>query len=568
VSQGRPIATAPLPYPSPVKDPKGDPKGDPKADPKADAKDPKAAENPKKCSRCGNKYPADFLLCPRDGTPLELEGGVGDPLLGRVLDSNYQIVRLVGEGGMGRVYEARHLRLKERRLAIKILHPEFARDPEIVARFQREAESSSVISHPNVVDVYDVSKTPEGTPYMVAELLTGEEFGKRIDRGHLDPGVAVHIVRQVCRALGAAHAHQIVHRDMKPENVFLQEQDGGIAVKVIDFGISKVGEGGNQNLTKTGMVMGTPSYMAPEQARGDKVDSRADIYAVGAMLYHALTGKKPFDTDDPASTLTLVLTEEPERPRKFNSAIAEGLELVVQKAMAKDVRDRYQTMGELDVALAPFEALPLFDSRSTGSHTLVRRDGGGAIVSPTAASTDPSARTMMASLPGITGSVPTMITPAGEAAKYARPTVVAALLFLIVGLLAGLLDGIGGFVRFMHGGDKLSNVELVLIGVGVMAASATPIILYLARISKVWKNSVKTLEIATDLRRATISSFLAYGVAALAVRLTWMVILQEPGKLESGLVDGALFVGAVTIGLLAGGVGPAIRAWRKSRTEK
>jgi serine/threonine-protein kinase len=286
------------------------------------------------------------------------------------------------------------------------------------------------------------------------------------------------------------------------------------------------------------------------------------------MLYHALTGKKPFDTDDPASTLTLVLTEEPERPRSLNGTIPEGLELVVQKAMAKDVRDRYQTMAELDFALAPFEAVPFFDARSTGSHTLVRRDGGGAIVSPAVASTDPSARTMMASLPGITGSVPTMITPAGEAAKYARPTVVAALMFLIVGLLAGLLDGIGGFVRFMHGGDKLSNVELVLIGVGVMAASATPIVLYLARISKVWKNSVKTLEIATDLRRATISSFLAYGVAGLGVRLTWMVILQDPGKLESGLVDGALFVGAVTIGLLAGAIGPARRAWRKSRTEK
>src|SRR5581483_3564248 len=181
---------------------------------------------------------------------------------------------------------------------------------------------------------------------------------------------------------------------------------------------------------------------------------------------------------------------------------------------------------------------------------------------------DASARTMMASISGVTGSIPTMITPAGEAAKYARPTVVAALMFLIIGLLAGLLDGIGGFVRFMHGGDKLSNVELVLIGVGVVAASATPIGLYISRIMKVWKNSVKTLEIATDLRRATISSFLAYGVGALAVRLTWMVILQEPGKLESGLVDGALFVGAVTVGLLAGSVGPAIRAWRKSRTEK
>ncbi len=544
MSSGRPIATAPLPFPSPLAGAAKDPK----------AADPKSGENPKKCSRCQARYPVDFLLCPRDGTPLELEGAANaDPMLGKVLDSSYQIVRLVGEGGMGRVYEARHLRLKDRRLAVKVLHPEFARDAEIVARFQREAESSSLISHPNVVDVYDVSKTPDGTPYMLAELLTGEELAKRIER-------------QVWRARGAAHSRQVVHRDMKPENVFLLEQDGGVTVKVIDFGISKVAETG-ANLTKTGMVMGTPSYMAPEQARGDKVDTRADIYAVGAMLYHALTGKKPFDTDDPASTLTLVLTEEPERPRALNDKVPEGLELIVQKAMAKDPRDRYQTMPDLDLALAPFESIPIFDPRPSGSHTLVRRDGGGVAVAPSEQSGDPNARTMIASVPGMSsGSMPTMLTASGEAAKYARPTVVMSLLFLIAALLAGLLDGIGGFVRFMHGGDRLSNAEIVLTVLGVLAASATPIILYISRISKVWKNSVKTLEIATDLRRALISSMLAYGAGALGVRLTWMIILQEPSKLESGLIDAGLFIGALVVGLLAGVVGPLVRAWRKPKT--
>src|SRR5262249_44590887 len=195
----------------------------------------------------------------------------------------------------------------------------------------------------------------------------------------------------------------IVHRDMKPENVFLVTQDGKITVKVIDFGISKAADGGNTNLTKTGMIMGTPSYMSPEQARGDKVDARADIYAVGAMIYFALTGCKPFETDDPASTLSLVLTEEPERPRKLNPEIPESLELVIQKAMAKDASDRYQTMEELDQALQPFDvdAIALTSPISQSVMPTIVTKGA-----------DATAKTMMASA-----------SIAGDA-KLSRPTIV------------------------------------------------------------------------------------------------------------------------------------------------
>ncbi len=254
---------------------------------------------PKVCRLCGGRYPDDFRVCPRDANPLENAPEGDDPFLGKVLGETYEIARLVGEGGMGRVYEARHLRLKDRRFAVKVLHPELARQPDVVARFQREAESASSIAHPNVVDVFDVHKTADGVPYLVGEFLQGEELGDHIKRnGKLPVAQAVAVTRQVCKALAAAHARGIVHRDMKPENVFLVSNDGALSVKVLDFGISKAG--GEANLTRTGMIMGTPSYMAPEQAKGDKVDLRADIYAIGALLYHALTGSRPFDSDDPA----------------------------------------------------------------------------------------------------------------------------------------------------------------------------------------------------------------------------------------------------------------------------
>jgi serine/threonine-protein kinase len=302
--------------------------------------------NSRRCPACDRRFPAAFKVCPHDATPLEDAPDDEDPMIGAVLGGSYEVVRMVGEGGMGRVYEARHQRLPTKRFAVKMLHPELARQPEVVTRFQREAEASSVLSHPNVVDVYDVSSSSDGRPYIVAELLQGEELGSHLDRVvTMSPQAAAHVVRQVCAALDAAHAAGIVHRDVKPENVFLAA--GGAQVKVLDFGISKVGEN-KDGLTKTGTVMGTPDYMAPEQARGDKVDARADIYAVGAILYRAVTGRKPFEGLDPMATLTAVLTQEPPRPSEVNPQVPLPLELVIQRAMAKNPGERFQTMLELD----------------------------------------------------------------------------------------------------------------------------------------------------------------------------------------------------------------------------
>jgi serine/threonine protein kinase len=176
----------------------------------------------RRCTACETRYPSDFL---GDASPLVDEvtaDGAADPLIGKLLGETYQIIRVVGEGGMGRVYEARHLRLKERRFAVKTLHSDLATNHEIVARFMREAESASSLSHPNVVDVFDVHHLPDGMPYFVGEFVEGEELAQFVTtRGPLEPRMAAAVGRQVCRALGAAHARGIVHRDMKPENIMI-----------------------------------------------------------------------------------------------------------------------------------------------------------------------------------------------------------------------------------------------------------------------------------------------------------------------------------------------------------
>jgi serine/threonine-protein kinase len=493
-------------------------------------------------------------VCPRDATPLTVEGVEGiDPLIGKVLGETYQVVRLVGEGGMGRVYEAKHLRLNERRFAVKVLHPDLARDPEIVARFQREAESASSIGHPNVVDVYDVHKTHDGVPYMVGEFLEGQEFGGRLEQlGRVDVATAVHVARQVCRALSAAHKKGIVHRDMKPENVFLVDHDGETSVKVIDFGISKVGQGGKTNLTKTGVIMGTPSYMSPEQARGDKVDHRTDVYAVGAMLYHALTGKKPFETDDPASTLSLVLTEEPTRPRKLNVEIPEGLELVVQRAMAKDSTDRYATMQDLEDALAPFDGGPL---APTQPMMPPMRPGVPSLHAITKA--DATARTMMASGANY-----------GDA-KLSRPTIVLTGLGLVLWLVVGVIDAAGGALRYAKHDSDMTHVEGLLLMIGSGLIALTPAIYFFLHVRKnKWNNSVRALELAGDLRRTFFAAAVSYGLLSLGGRMTMTVVLRQSGTLSSGSWDVLAFAASFVVGILTWTSASFARSVRKRRAER
>lgn len=469
--------------------------------------------NSRRCPSCERRFPAAFKVCPHDATPLEDAPDDEDPMIGAVLGGSYEVIRMVGEGGMGRVYEARHQRLTSKRFAVKMLHPDLARQPEVVTRFQREAEASSVLSHPNVVDVFDVSSSADGRPFIVAELLQGEEFGNHLERVRKMPAhAAAHVVRQVCAALGAAHAAGIVHRDVKPENVFLTGDDAH--VKVLDFGISKVGDN-KDGLTKTGTVMGTPDYMAPEQARGDKVDARADIYAVGAILYRALTGRKPFEgLDDPMATLTAVLTQEPPRPSEINPEVPLSLELVIQKAMAKNPAERFQSMAELDLALAPFDAVgQTIDVAS-----------GATIIDRSAAAT---AKTMLRQSAATVQSA--NVEDAVRTVKLARPGLVFFTGLGGLWLLACALVAVASTIRMIGGGADLTRSEGVMSLIGALCALGTPAVLWIRHLSRaIWPSTPRAIEAQQRLRRTVLYSAATAGIASLVVQL-FEVLLKRNG---------------------------------------
>ncbi|HEX4458143.1 MAG TPA: serine/threonine-protein kinase [Polyangia bacterium] len=307
------------------------------------------------CPSCGSVYPADYAVCPRDATPLRRGEGNDDPLIGSILGDSYEIVRRIGEGGMGRVYEARQVRLG-RRFAVKLMHQMFASDRDALARFRREAMAAAAIDSPFVAEVVDINATRDGQPYLVYELLQGEDLGTVLEReGTLPIGRAARLARQLTQGLRTAHEAGVIHRDLKPENVMIvRAVDGSEQVKLLDFGIAKIVE--DEKLTRTGAVLGTPAYMAPEQARGGSaIDQRCDVYALGAIIYRAITGRAAFSGEDAGRTLTSVIWDEPQRPKTLRRDLPDGLELVIQRAMAKDPAARFQSMAELDAALAPYD---------------------------------------------------------------------------------------------------------------------------------------------------------------------------------------------------------------------
>ncbi|WP_437910928.1 serine/threonine-protein kinase [Sorangium sp. So ce327] len=486
---------------------------------------------PKVCPTCGVRYPAEFRVCPRDAATLDEseDDAVRDDLVGKTLNETYTVVRVVGEGGMGRVYEARHTRISSKRFAIKMLHPEFARQPQVISRFQREAEAAAAVQSPYVVTVFDVHRTAEGRPFLVNEFLEGKELADYLNEaGKMKTGPAVRIVRQICKALAAAHAKGVVHRDMKPENVFLTGDLAMPTAKVIDFGISKVDDAPGAALTQTGMIMGTPSYMAPEQARGERVDHRADIYAVGAILYCALTGSRPFDRNDPTATLTAVLTEDPPRPRSLEPSIPEPLEMIIQRAMAKEPSHRYQTMEELDAELA------LYDTSEAEPKEL---DAPGS----------PGPRVSMPSAPRV---APTMQLRQAQQVSMARPLILllfALGLFWVAGSLVTLVTAI---IRLSRGGqvtDNLTGLEAVLLASGIGFALITPALISASHVRKtVWNNSMKAVDLADNLRRPIVVGLCAYGFASLLVRVVEAVVLRRAAGVAWPMWDVVLFaVGAV-----------------------
>ncbi len=273
---------------------------------------------------------------------------------GASLDDKYRVVRHLSSGGMGAVYEVEHRGLGKR-LAAKLLKPELARRADLLERFRREARAASAIGHEHIIEVTDLGQTAQKVPFLVMELLTGQTLSAlcKAER-RLEPARAVHIARQILSALGAAHARGIVHRDLKPENVFLIQRGGDPDfVKLLDFGIAKLlDDVDSPELTRAGQVVGTPTYMAPEQARGEKnVDGRADLYGVGAILYRMVTGQRPYTAPNFNALLFAIAQGQLQKPRKLEPGVSPHLEAAILRAMALDPRARFQTAAEFDEAL-------------------------------------------------------------------------------------------------------------------------------------------------------------------------------------------------------------------------
>ena len=271
-----------------------------------------------------------------------------DPLVGQVIDGRYVIERVLGQGGMGLVYRARHAMLGKPS-ALKVLRPEVSRDAGVMERFRREAQSASGIGSPHICDVSDFGTLPDGSTYFVMELLDGPSLTSVMERERpMGSERVTAIARQICDALGAAHAAGIVHRDLKPDNVHLVPRGADKDfVKVLDFGIAKVGSSADKKLTQAGQVFGTPHYMSPEQCSGREVDHRTDIYALGVMLYEMACGQLPFDADTLMGVLTKHVYEHPVPPHQLGAQVPPGLEAVILKCLAKNADERYGSMSAL-----------------------------------------------------------------------------------------------------------------------------------------------------------------------------------------------------------------------------
>ncbi len=281
--------------------------------------------------------------------------------VGVTLENKYLLTAKLGQGGMGSVYKGQHA-LIGKTVAVKFLHARFVGQKQVVQRFYREARAAAAIGHDNIIDVFDVGISPEGDPFLVMEYLEGESLADMLDRvGPLSVEAACGVMEPALLALSAAHAKGIVHRDLKPDNIFVAHKEGAPPkVKLIDFGISKVADGA-EKLTRTGSVMGTPAYMAPEQARGDAaLDHRADVYAMGVILYELLTGALPFPGDTFASIMARILTEKPLPPLEVRPDLPRGVQTIIMTTLEKDPARRYQSAAAL---LAALKSLDGFDSR-------------------------------------------------------------------------------------------------------------------------------------------------------------------------------------------------------------
>ena len=304
--------------------------------------------SPKICPQCGAEYDLDQRFCPKDGTTLRLQNATGD-LVGAIVADRYHVLRKLGEGGMGQVYLAEHVKMG-RQSALKVMNPAMVKDADAISRFNREAANASRINHPHVADVYDFGETPDGIIYLAMEFVDGPSLTKLLEHdGPLALARVAAIVRQASDALAVAHEMGIVHRDLKPDNIMItRNRDGSDCVKIVDFGIAKAADNASQKVTKTGLVIGTPEYMSPEQLSGDKLDGRSDIYALALVAFNMLTGRLPFPANTVQESMIMRLTEAPRKLAEMRPDVAwsDDVQRVLDRALERDANARYATASE------------------------------------------------------------------------------------------------------------------------------------------------------------------------------------------------------------------------------
>jgi hypothetical protein len=385
------------------------------------------------CPQCASPCDETHKFCPSCGFPVgKVALSPDDPLIGRTLPGGYLMLELVGIGGMGRVYRAEQTALG-RTVAVKIIHPHLVGEENAAARFITESRAASRLNHPNSVGIIDFGKSPDGQLYLVMEFLRGKDLARvAYDDGPLPFRRIIDVLRQTLAALAAAHGESIIHRDLKPENIILEPvRSGGDFVKVVDFGLAKIRDTqGQPSITSPGIVCGTPEYMSPEQARGDPLDARSDLYAVGVVMYQLLTGRLPFEAESPTQVVLAHLTRPPQDPRTLapERKIPDALAEIVLKTLAKEPKDRYQDSDEMSAVLG--EALAKLEGRS-GPRAIVE----GTVACPTCGAPNPpnqkfcgecgaaTTSTQMTTLPGKVSAEPAPVSVPrnGKAAAVTEP---------------------------------------------------------------------------------------------------------------------------------------------------
>jgi len=470
------------------------------------------------CPDCNNTYDDEVLHCPEDGRGLSDIPAVDD-LIGRTVGS-YRVEKLLGKGGMGCVYMGVHPGIGSR-VAIKFLHPEFSHDEKIVDRFFNEARAVNVIGHDNILKILDLNVTEDHRHYFVMEFLHGRPLQALLKHNVSVPlDVAGPILLQICEALEAAHKRGIVHRDLKPDNVYLITMKGKKNfVKVVDFGIARMTDdaGISTGKTQTGMVMGTPAYMSPEQGSGasNKIDGRSDVYSLGVMMFQLATGRLPFPGSNFGEVLIGHLQVPPPPPRSLNPLVPEAYEPLILKCLQKKQEDRYASMKELKHAIEACmdqlrisKELPHADDTDTqlhpvevrppsfpGARTPGRATGPGSknrISNPNAR--PGGARPATRPAPGATARIsqpPTRLTPPPQPRQPGR-----APLFAGIGVLAALALGVGGFVVLRRSDTPLAPAP-VRAQTEIVRQEETPVFLSVvsepfdAEVVATWKDGEK-----------------------------------------------------------------------------